>query len=271
MRGTNTFQRLLTCSKFQGLRLCGMVDEPTDRPRRPRPHLADLGPLQVAHVVGEVGQHAEAARHGMHVIEERLRLRRSGSVAPRPRPRGQDFPLEGGRIVEKQPGARCRRLPRRPSCRKGGRRPAPALDAAPTRLTYSAIAKPKVIGTACWPWVRPIWSVSASRRARPIRRVKLLEPGNSTSRAASRNCRARAVSMTSMEVAVRWTKGFASSETAGPDDVDSARTLCRVFSSSRYTSSGVDARGPAPLRRPPAVEQAPRRARAVTSAASTRA
>jgi len=57
---------------------------------------------------------------------------------------------------------RARSLPRRSAARSRIR-----MIESPSRETYSASAKPKVSGTACWPCVRPIWGVSASSRHRP--------------------------------------------------------------------------------------------------------
>src|SRR5690606_16579163 len=68
-------------------------------------HLADLGPLQVADVVGEVGQHAKGGGDRVHVVNDELRLYDLGRVVgSRKSQKAQGLFFKGPRVVKKEPG-----------------------------------------------------------------------------------------------------------------------------------------------------------------------
>ncbi len=236
----NAFQRLLTCSKFQGLRLWGMVDDPTCPSAKASP--TSLISVRCRWRISSA------------------KLARTPKVLTKVCPRSRVY--SGSTIwVEWPPGVRPSR-PRTSFSNSIGSAQsrelalyaptAPAIfplrlflalviatRRLPSRLMYSAMAKPKVMGTPCWPWVRPTVGMFAVFSAKVMSMVK-----NSFSRGTmlrfvtSLSCSARAVSITSAEVAVRWIKGRTFSPTSPWRQFTRALMLCLVRSSSLRTSSG---------------------------------
>ena len=96
------------------------------------------------------------------------------------------------------------------------------------------MAKPKVMGSACWPCVLPIWSVCFSRNDNPINvRSNPMSFGTNTLWEKSLNRAASAVQMMSWLVVVKCTYGLAFPDTLLLMAFARARMLCLMRSSSR--------------------------------------
>ena len=160
--------------------------------------LAHLGPLQVADLGREAlqagaGDRDPRGEHGVAVARDRpgwRRPRAAARAAPSPAPRPRAAPRR-----------RCRPRPRACRRRAARRRPRAGCRLRSASKAKPARRRPKVVGSAWTPWVRPTQSVSRCSSARSTQRVAVgAGAGERATSPASRSCSASAVSSTSEEV-----------------------------------------------------------------------
>ena len=140
-----------------------------------------------------------------------------------------------------------------------------------TSAAHTATLKPKVMGSACCPWVRPAWTVSRWLRARAPRRRRISPRSRVTMACADRSCRTSPVSRMSWVVAPQWMNSAASGAHARARHRIKGMIGWRARSSSCFISSRSrrSTRAFRPISSAAATGMIPRRASARASAAST--
>ena len=110
------------------------------------------------------------------------------------------------------------------------------VRARPSSACHRASFSPKVIGSACTPWVRPIIGVSRCSRARSATAATAPSSPARISPQASRICSASAVSRTSEDVSPKCSQR-AEGPTCSATAVVNAMTSCCVVRSISSTRS----------------------------------
>ena len=225
------------CSLLIGLRLCGIDEEPFWPGPERLLRLAHLGALQVADLGREAleagaGERDRAQQLGVAVARDDLRrdvLAREAEAREHAR-----LELGAGRGVRAD---RARdRADRRPASKRalaGARALRCASKAKPASLT------PKVVGSACTPWVRPTHSVSTCSRARAASAATSSRAPATRTSPTARSCSASAVSSTSEEVSPKWIQRPASPAEAASTSTNAA-TSWSVTRSRSSTASTVN-------------------------------